>query len=66
MASVDIALILGAIRVVITFFRELKEKKGDDGKIDLVELFECIEKVLPDLWPLIEPFVREDEPASPE
>lgn len=62
MAFIDYMWLIGpGLKALVNFARCLHEKKADDGKISFAEFWECVGKMGEELFPIVEPIIREEE-----
>ena len=49
------------IKAIVNFARALHNKKADDGKVDFAELMECFGEMWKDVYPVAEPYMRDED-----
>ena len=60
-------LIQPGLKALVNLARHLKAAKKNDGKIDLGEWLEGVQKMGDELFPVVEPIIRDpEEPVPPD
>jgi len=62
MAFADyIGYIVPGIKAITNFFKNLQDKKADDGKVDIGEFFECLGQLVGEIFQVVEPIIRDEK-----